>query len=237
MAVDPLVLLPGRLCDARLFQPQISELGRLTGVSVGDLTRSDTFEQLARDVLAEAPARFALAGLSFGGIVALEIVRQTPQRVSRLALLDANPGGNTPRHIEDFEAQIRQAEAGSEDFLKLTTEFFYPQMAHPARLADAALRDEVIAMALAVGPAAFVRQNQALKKRSPRWQDLPQISCPALILGGRQDTVCPPAIQAEMAALIPGARLAIIEECGHLSTLEQPQRVTEALKEWLLAGA
>ncbi len=234
MTVDPLVLLPGRLCDARLFQPQISELSRLTEVSVGDLTRSDTFEQLARDVLGEAPSRFALSGLSFGGIVALEIVRQAPQRVSRLALLDANPGGNTPAVLEEFANQIQQAEAGPEDFLKLTTEFFYPQMVHPVRLSDASLRAEVIAMALMVGPAAFVRQNQALQKRKPRWPDLPAIDCPTLILGGRQDRVCPVAIQQEMAALIPAARLAIIEECGHLSTLEQPERTTAALKDWLL---
>lgn len=237
MAVEPLVLLPGRLCDARLFRHQLADLAGLTEIRVGDVTRSDTFEQLAQAVLAEAPPRFALAGLSFGGIVTLEIVRQAPERVSRLALLDANPGGNTPRHSRDFETQIRQATAGPPAFLKLTTELFYPQMAHPARLADATLRDEVIAMALAVGPAAFVRQNRALQKRKARWADLPRISCPTLILGGRQDRVCPLAIQAEMAALIPGARLAIIEDCGHLSTLEQPEKVTEVLNAWLLAGA
>jgi pimeloyl-ACP methyl ester carboxylesterase len=237
MGTEPLVLLPGRLCDARLFRAQVAGLAGLTEISIGDITVADSFEEIARAVLAAAPPRFALAGLSFGGIVAMEIMRQAPGRVTRLALLDANPGGNTPRHLADFEEQICQATASPADFLKLTTGLFYPQMVHPARLGDTELRDEVVAMALAVGPEAFVRQNRALQKRNPRWDDLPHISCPGLVLSGREDMVCPLSIQEDMARLIPGARLEIIEDCGHLSTMEQPGKVTEILKAWLLSGA
>lgn len=235
--VEPLVLLPGRLCDASLFEDQVKELGRYCEVQVGDVTRAATFEQIARQVLAAAPPRFALAGLSLGGIVALEIMRQAPNRVTRLALLDMNPGGNTPQHLAEFEAQTHQALSGPAEFLKLTTELFFPQMVHPARLDDAVLQKKVVDMALAVGPAAFVRQNQALQNRSPRWDDLPAIKCPTLILSGREDRVCPLVIQETTARLIGGARQVIIENCGHLSTLEQPRQATTAMKEWLLAQA
>lgn len=233
--VEPLVLLPGRLCDASLFEDQVKELAQYGEVRVGDVTGAASFEEIARQVLAAAPPRFALAGLSLGGIVALEIVRQAPDRVARLALLDANPGGNTPQQLAEFEAQSRQALSGPAEFLKLTTNFFYPQMVHPARLDDAVLQKKVVGMALAVGPAAFVRQNLALQNRQARWDDLPAIKCPALILSGREDRVCPMVIQETMTRLIPGARQVILENCGHLATLEQPQQATAALKEWLLA--
>lgn len=229
-----MVLLPGRLCDARLYQPQIDILSKFCEVTIGDLTRADSLKQMARHVLASAPPRFALAGLSLGGIVALEVVRQAPERVTRLALLDANPGGNTPRHLAEFEAQVRQAQQSPEDFLRLITDFFYPQMVHPSRLADEGLKQMVVEMALSVGPTAFARQNQALQGRTARWNDLLAIKCPTLILSGREDRVCPLVIQETMARLIPSARQVIIENCGHLSTLEQPGPVTESLKDWLL---
>ena len=237
MTNEPLVLLPGRLCDARLFEHQVSDLAKLCEVTVGNITKADSLEEMARQVLASAPSRFALAGLSLGGIVALEITRQAPGRVTRLALLDANPGGNTSQQLEEFKAQTRQALRSPDDFLRLTTDFFYPQMVHPARLEDDALKKKVVEMALAVGPAAFLRQNKALESRKARWDDLSAINCPALVLSGRVDRVCPLAIQATMTRLIGGAKQVIIENCGHLSTLEQPRQVTEALKEWLQAPA
>ncbi len=235
MAVEPVVLLPGRLCDARLFDHQVSELEKISELRVGVITKGDSLEQMARNVLESGPPRFALAGLSLGGIVALEIVRQAPERVTRLALLDINPGGNTLQHMAEFETEVRQAQAGPEDFLKLTTQFFYPRMVHPDRLYDIDLEKKVVKMALAIGPAAFVRQNRALQGRKARWNDLPRISCPTLILSGREDRVCPLAIQETMTRLIPDAKQIIIEKCGHLTTLEQPGKVTEALIEWLLA--
>ncbi len=237
MSVEPVLFLPGRLCDGRLFAPQLSELEIFCPVKVVDLTGAESFEQMAQDVLAVAPPNFALAGLSLGGIVALEIIRQAPARVTRLALLDSNPGGNTLRNLEEFDFQTRQALAGPEDFLKLTTELFYPQMVHPQRLNDTALLEVMVAMALAVGPAAFVRQNKALQNRKDRWNDLARITCPTLVLSGREDLVCPLIIQNRLTRFIPGARQVIIEQCGHLSTLEQPRQVTAVLKEWLLAPA
>lgn len=233
MSIEPLVLLPGRLCDERIFDYQVSELTKLCEVRVGDITKADSLEELARQVLANAPSQFALGGLSLGGIVALEIVRQAPGRVTRLALLDTNPGGNTFRHLAEFEAQTHQALLSPENFLRLTTDFFYPQMVHPDRLYDNPLKKKVVEMALAVGPAAFVRQNKALQGRKSRWDDLPGINCPVLVLSGREDRVCPLIIQEAMTRLFPQVQQVIIENCGHLSTLEQPRPVTEALKDWL----
>lgn len=237
MTNEPLLLLPGRLCDERLFEHQVSELEKFCEVTVGDLTKTDGLEQMGQQILASAPSRFALAGLSLGGIVALEIVRLAPGRVTRLALLDTNPGGNTSLQLEEFKAQTRQALHSPQDFLRLITDFFYPQMIHPNRLNDEALKKKVVEMALAVGPDAFVRQNKVLQSRKARWDDLPFINCPVLVLSGREDRVCPLVIQETMTRLIEGAQQVIIENCGHLSTLEQPQQVTAALKEWMQAPA
>lgn len=226
-----LVLLPGRLCDARLFEHQIAQLNELASIVVGDLTRSDTFEGMARDVLAAAPDRFTLAGLSLGGIVAFEIVRQAPERVTKLALLDTNPGGNTQENWEEFEASLEMVRAHR--LAEFSSKFYYPLMVHPSRRNDPDLQTLVAAMAEAVGEVAFARQVQALKNRSDRWPDLPLIKCPTLIMCGQQDLLCPPALHVQMAAAIESSQLFLIKNCGHLATLEQPVLVTELLQQWL----
>jgi pimeloyl-ACP methyl ester carboxylesterase len=225
-----LVLLPGRMCDARLFRAQIAGLGDIADIFVGDVTRHDRFEDIAAHVLAHAPKRFDLAGLSLGGIVAMEIMRQAPERVTNLALLDTNPGTTPPEKVAESLEHIRLAQTGR---YRELCEIFYDQMVHSERRRDARLKAEVMGMALATGADVFVRQTQALLHRRAQWDTLATISCPTLLLGGRQDEMCPPKLHAQMSATIPYANLEIIENCGHLSTLERPAEVTEILRSWL----
>jgi pimeloyl-ACP methyl ester carboxylesterase len=228
-----LILVPGLLCDGRLWRPQIDALADIAECRVADATRSDTMAGLARDLLADCPyERFALAGLSMGGYVALEVVRQAPQRVARLALLDTSARADTPEQSQKRRELI--ALAGRGRFMGVT-DALLPLLLSPASLADAALVSLVKDMAKTVGKEAFVRQERAIMSRADSLPLLPRIACPALVLCGRRDTLTPVARHEEIAAAIPGARLEVIEECGHLSTLERPGPVGSALRNWLEA--
>lgn len=228
-----LVLVPGLLCDSLLWQAQIAALGDRAECWVADHTRSDTMTGVAADVLREAPfERFALAGLSMGGYVALEIVRQAAQRVDRLALLDTSARADTPEQRNKREGLIALAQRGR--FLGVT-QALLPLLLHRARLGDEKLVDTVKKMARNIGKDGFVRQERAIMSRSDSLSLLASISCPSLILCGRQDALTPLERHEEMSGAIPGARLRVIEECGHLSTLEKPAEVGEALRHWLSA--
>jgi pimeloyl-ACP methyl ester carboxylesterase len=227
----PLVLIPGLLCDAQLWQPQSQRLADGADIWFADHTRSDTMAGVARDVLADAPfANFALAGLSMGGYVALEIVRQAPQRVARLALLDTAAGGELPEQSQKRLGFIALAARGE---FPAVTEALLPLLLHPSRLAEPALSGVVKSMARNIGKEAFVRQQHAIMSRADSLDLLAIINCPALVLCGRQDALTPLARHEEMAAGIRGARLEVIEDCGHLSTLEKPAEVNAALRRWL----
>ncbi len=233
MKTQPLVLIPGLLCDALLWQPQITGLGNSAECWVGDHTRSESMAQVAADILAACPFKhFSLAGLSMGGYVALEMMRQAPERIARIALLDTAPGADPPEATERRNAFI--ALAGRGKFIGVT-ETLLPQLVHPDQLDNQALTSIIKTMARNVGRAAFIRQEKAIISRLDSRPLLPKIKCPALVLCGRQDVLTPPACHEEMAAAIPCATLEAIEHCGHLSTLEQPQAVTAALREWLAA--
>lgn len=235
MNAFPLVLIPGLLCDAQLWRYQTEALAGIADIWVADHTRSDTMAGVAHDVLADAPfARFALAGLSMGGYIALEIMRQAPQRVARLALLDTAAGAELPEQTQRRLAFISMAERG--DFSGVS-EALLPLLVHPSRLGDAALTDIVKSMATNVGKDAFVRQQRAIMGRANSLPLLASIDCPALVLCGRQDALTPPARHEEIAAGIKRAHLAIVEDCGHLSTLEKPAEVNAALRLWLNAWA
>ena len=227
----PLVLLPGSLCDGTLWRHQVEHLSELAEVRVGDLTQDDTIAGMARTVLAAAPDRFALAGLSMGGIVALEIMRQVPERVTRLALLDTNPRAPGREQIAARQQFIALAESGG--FREITERHLLPVLIHPDRQQNAGLKVAIIQMAENVGPEACVRQMQALISRPDSRPRLSHIACPTLVLVGRQDALGPVPWHEEMAAAIPEARLVVIEQCGHLSSLEQPQAVTAVLRYWL----
>ncbi len=226
-----LVLVPGLLCDAALWRGQVEDLADIAQPWVADVTRDDSMTAMARRVLAEAPAgRFALAGLSMGGYVAQAIMREAPERVERLALLDTSAMADTPEQTARRRGLIDLAEKG--DFKGVTPRLL-PLFVHPDRLSDKPLTDAVMAMTERVGKDAFLRQQRSIMGRLDNRPNLPQVDCPALVLCGRQDQMTPLAWSEEIAALIPGARLEIIEHCGHLTTMERPWETSVALRQWL----
>ncbi len=231
MAKSKLVLVPGLLCDAQLWRAQVEDLSDVADMWVADHTRSDTMAGVARDVLRDAPfENFALAGLSMGGYIALEIMRQAPQRVLKLALLDTAARGETPEQSERRNGFIELAERGK--FLGVT-EALLPLLVHPSRLADRPLTDAIKLMAKNVGKEAFVRQQRAIMSRAESRALLASIKCPTLVLCGRQDQLTPVEVSEEIAAGIIGARLEVIEHCGHLATMECPAEVNRAMRDWL----
>lgn len=230
-AKTPLVLVPGLLCDALLWQFQISGLATVADCWIADPTRSATMRGVAADILAAVPfERFALAGLSMGGYAALEITRQAPGRVLRLALLDTSARPDTPEQGDRRRAFIDLAERGR--FMSVT-DALLPMLVHSSRGADAGLVATIKSMARNIGRDAFARQQQAIMSRADSRPMLQDIACPALVLCGRQDQMTPLERHEEMARAIPGARLEVMEECGHLSTLERPGEVNRALHDWL----
>ncbi len=226
----PLALLPGLLTDRALWAYQIEALGDLAESRVADFTSQDSVAGMAGSVLAMMPARFALAGLSMGGYVAMEILRQAPQRVGLLALLDTKARLDTPAQTEAREALMAQARSGA---FKGVTRRALEMYLHPDRLQDAELTDAVLAMTARIGRDAFLSQQAAILGRPDSLPGLPGIACPTLVLCGRQDGPTPVECHQEMAAAIPGARLTVIEDCGHLSPMERPEEVTAALRAWL----
>ncbi|MDI1302974.1 MAG: alpha/beta fold hydrolase [bacterium] len=230
MSNIPLLLLPGLLNDARLWEAQISGLADIADITVADSTRENSMAALASAALAQAPAQhFALAGLSMGGYVALEIMRQAPERVTGLALLDTSARPDTAEATQNRRKLIKLAG----NSFPAVVNGLLPKMVHPAHLQDAELTGIFRAMALTVGQAAFVRQQEAIIGRIDSRPFLKNIKCPTLVLCGRDDAITPVSLHEEMVAGIPASRLVIIEECGHLSVLEQPQQVNDAFEEWL----
>jgi pimeloyl-ACP methyl ester carboxylesterase len=227
----PLILLPGLICDGALWAQQVAALDDIAEPLVADLTRDESLPAMARRVLAEAPPRFALAGLSMGGYVAQEIMRQAPERVTRLALLDTSARADTPERKALRRGLIELAQKGE---FKGITPRLLPQWIHPDRLGDKALTEAIMAMTQRVGRDAYLRQMRAIMARPDGRADLPRIAVPALVLCGREDQSTPLALHEEIAALIPGATLVVVERCGHLSTMERPDEVSTGLRRWLL---
>ncbi len=227
MAAENLLLLPGMMCDERLWAPQIADI--YNTAQVADLTSSDQLSEIADDVLAKAPPTFALAGLSMGGIVAFEIWRQAPGRVTHLALIDTNPYAESPARRSMRIQQIRDALDGR--LRELATESLKPIYLAEAHRDDQELLDTILDMALGLGPDVFRNQSVALMRRPDSLETLPGIACPTTVICGAEDVLCPPAYHETMADRIPGARLVVLENCGHLASLEQPDAVTAELKE------
>jgi pimeloyl-ACP methyl ester carboxylesterase len=230
----PLALLPGLLCDAALWQPQVEALSDIADCRVADFTSQDSTAAMAESVLAAMPERFALAGLSMGGYVALEVVARAPQRVTRLALLDTRFQTDSAEETARRRGLIELAEKGE---FKGVTPRLLPLFIHTARLDDAELTGTVTAMAGRIGKAAFVSQQKAIMGRRDHSATLVAIRVPTLVLCGRQDVLTPLADHRALAAGIADARLVVVEDCGHLSTIERPAEVSAALRRWLLAEA
>ncbi len=229
-ARTPLLLLPGLLCDDELWRHQAATLADVAEIRVADLTRHDHLAAMARDVLADAPETFALAGLSMGGYLAQEIMRQAPDRVERLALLDTSAHADTPERSQRRRDLMALAERGA---FKGVTPRLLPELIHPDRLGDRAFAAAVLAMAERVGREAFLRQQVAIMTRPDSRRDLGAIHCPTLVLCGRQDALTPLAVHEEMAEKIPRATLVVVEDCGHLAPLEQPHAVSAVIRYWL----
>jgi pimeloyl-ACP methyl ester carboxylesterase len=227
---EPQVLLPGMMCDARLFGPQIAELSAEYSIMVSPITRGERIEEIASGLLDELPARFALAGLSMGGIVAMEILRRAPDRVTRLCLMDTNPLAETPPVAAAREPQIVKVRAGR------LREIMRDEM-KPNYLAPGPYRTEILElvmdMADALGPDVFVRQSRALQRRRDQQGTLRKCRVPTLVLCGEHDALCPVKRHTFMAELIHGAQLRVIADAGHLPTLETPAETTQALRDWL----
>jgi pimeloyl-ACP methyl ester carboxylesterase len=226
----PIVLVPGLNCSARLYAAQIPTLWRLGPVTVAIHTRDETMEAIAARILSDAPPHFALAGLSMGGYIAFEIMRQAPSRVAKLALLDTGSREDPPDAQATRRTKIAAVEAGRFDEV---IDAQFPLYVHPSQANDGPLKSVYLAMCHDVGPHAYVRQQKAIMGRADSRPLLPNICCPTLVLVGAQDEATPPALAQEMAAAISGSRLVAVPGCGHLSTLEKPEPVTRALVEWM----
>jgi pimeloyl-ACP methyl ester carboxylesterase len=226
----PTVLVPGLMCSARLYEPQIPTLWQFGSVMVADHRADDSMGEIAERILGIAPPNFALVGLSMGGYIAFVIAHKAPHRIARLALLDTSAQPETPRQTERRLPQIALAKEGR---LGEIVDALFPLFVHRDRQGDQELKRTVDIMAQETGADAFVRQQKAIMSRPDARPFLAAIACPTLVLVGDADTLTPPACSQEIAAGIPGANLVVVPECGHLSTLERPEAVNTALVEWM----
>jgi pimeloyl-ACP methyl ester carboxylesterase len=230
-----LLLIPGLLCDATVWLPQRAALGGVADIRVAEPPQLDSLGAMAEAILKTAPTSFALAGHSMGGRVALEILRRAPQRVERLALLDTGyqrlPNGEEgAREVAGRHRMVALAREMGMRAMGLT---WVRGMVHPSRLSDTALVASILDMIDRRTPDFYAAQIRAMLSRPDAAVVLPEIHCPTLVLCGREDSWSPLERHRRLAALIPASTLTIIEDCGHMSTLEQPDAVNAALRWWL----
>ena len=228
---EPLLLIPGLMCTAALFEPQVNAFSDERQIIVADHGGAHDMHTIAGQILAEAPDRFALAGLSMGVYLALEIMSIAPDRVTRLALLDGKARPDTADEIAARKALLKMADEGR--YLNITYDILLSRLVAAGRFLEPALRDTIIQMATDTGVTVFRRQMAAIINRRNYLSGLPAISCPTLVLTGKLDVITPPECAREMAGQIPHARLELVAGCGHLSTLEAPDAVNAAMTTWL----
>jgi pimeloyl-ACP methyl ester carboxylesterase len=227
----PVLMVPGLACSPRLYAAQIPALWQAAGpVTVADHTTAESVQDIAGAILADAPPRFHLVGLSMGGYISLEILRQAPERIAKLALLDTTARPDLPEQTDRRRKLIALAEGGQ---LAAINETLWPLLVHESRQADAALRATVDRMMEETGAQAFVRQQHAIIGRPDSRPSLSSVRAQTLVIVGDSDKITTPAMNEEIAAGIPGARIELVSQCGHLSTLEQPTIVTKLLVDWL----
>jgi pimeloyl-ACP methyl ester carboxylesterase len=219
-------MIPGLLLSARMYLPQIAALWSTGPVMVAEHTHADSMTGLAARILASAPPRFALVGLSMGGYISFEVMRQAPQRVVRLALLDTAARPDTPEASAARRTQVDLARSGR---FEEVIDALYPRLVHSSRTADGTLRELNRRMGREVGVEGYCNQQAANISRPDSRPGLAAIRCPTLVLVGDEDQLTPPDRAHEIAEGIRGARLVTVPRCGHLSTLEEPQAVNEAL--------
>lgn len=227
---ETIVFIPGFTCTSALWTPQLLHFSTRYDCRVADHTRSDSMKAIAQDILRDAPEKFILCGLSMGGYLAFEIMRQAPQRVTKLALLDtqATPEGEAQR--ANRYARMEAARAGG---MSALADLQWEQLVHPMRYRDEKLKDGVRRMALETGVEVYLRHCAAIMNRPDSRPDLSKIRIPTLVLVGDKDQLTPPERAREMAEGIAGATLVIVPDCGHMSTMERPEAATAALENWL----
>ena len=229
-ALVPVVMVPGLACSPRLFAKQLPALWQASGpVTVANHTTADTLRGIAASILADAPSRFHLVGLSMGGYISLEIVRQAPERIVKLALLDTTARPDLPEQTERRRRLIAMAEEGK---LGAINDLLWPLLVHERHQDDRTLRTIIDAMMSETGAAAFIRQQHAIIGRPDSRPFLPSVRAQTLVIVGDSDKITTPAMNQEIAAGIPGARLETVRESGHMTSLEQPVVVTKLLAEW-----
>ena len=226
-----MLLFPGLLCDGRLWRDQVEALSDTVRCVVADCTQDDTLDAMAGRALSAIPGRFAVAGLSMGGYAALALMRRAPERVSALCLMDTSARPDTPEQARRRRGLMALVARGNR--FKGVTPRLLPLLLHPDRLDDQALCGEVMAMADRVGPAAYLRQQAAIVARPDSRPDLPRVAVPTLVAVGAGDQLTPPDLSAEIAGLVPGAALHVVENAGHLLPMEQPDAATRLMRGWL----
>ena len=229
--MTPLVMIPGMMCDERIFAPQIEELVSKRSVHVADISKHDNIADLAADVLSHAPPKFCLVGHSMGGIVAMEICAQDPKRIEKLVLIDTNPLAELEEVKLKREPQISDALSGK------LVDVIRDEM-KPNYLASSENQDIILnicmEMALSLGPKVFINQSRALQTRADQQSNIQSINIPVLIMCGSEDKLCTVERHEMMHNMISNSELKIINNAGHMPTLEQPSETTEVLKEWLM---
>ena len=229
--MTPLVMIPGMMCDERIFAPQIEELISKVSVHIADISRHDTISDLAADVLSHAPPKFCLAGHSMGGIVAMEICAQAPKRIEKLVLIDTNPLAELEEVKLKREPQISDALSGK--LINVIRDEMKPNYLASSENQDIIL-NICLEMALSLGPKVFINQSRALQTRADQQSNIQSINIPVLIMCGSEDKLCTVERHEMMHNMISNSELKIINNAGHMPTLEQPSETTEVLKEWLM---
>ncbi|RYZ15009.1 MAG: alpha/beta fold hydrolase [Alphaproteobacteria bacterium] len=223
----PIVFIPGLMTTCRIYQHEIEDLGQRHPVLLANHWSAPTMREIATQILAVAPERFALAGTSMGGYAALEIIRQAPNRVTSLALLSTSAKPDTPEKSKGRREQVAAArKAGN---MRAGTKALFPKLVHPARHEDHPLLTTFIEMAEHLGVDAFDRQIEAIISREDARSLLSTIKIPTLVVVGKDDTLIPPDEGREIAAGIDGAKIEEIENAGHMCMIERPEAVTSAL--------
>lgn len=225
-----LVLVPGLLCDYRLWSHQTAALARYADITVADITQQQTISEMADRILQTSPELFSLAGFSLGSQVALEVMRRSKDRVERLALLSATHGGLLPPVETAIRHAVSLIESGGFDAYLQSA---YPTYVAASHIEDPILKSCFMEMARAVGPDAGLRQMRALLAIPAPFENLDRIHCRTVVIGGREDRRTTPTAHEALANEIPGSTLVIVDNAAHFTPLEQPGAVTAALQHWM----
>lgn len=227
--MEPLVFIPGLLCTELLYASQITAFTDRP-ILVADHSSQTSIKAIASDLLDKAPAKFALVGLSMGGYVAMEVMRQAPDRVSRLALIDTNARADTPEQTERRRTLMK---ISRDRGFSCIPQLIYPGIVDKSRETDHLLKAIVQEMGEEIGAEGFIRQTEAIINRQASHASLANITCPTTVIVGEGDRLMPPDQSLEIHEAIPGSSFHVIPDCGHLATLEAPQTVTAILKDWI----